>query len=385
MEVEKPLNLEVPIMVNRQKYIDDIAKLKSEDNYRFLQTQKSDTLIDLSSNDYLALLKDDDFINNFYYDFEGLTYKPGSGSSRLLSGNSEIYKELEELLCSYYERESALIFNSGYHANMGILSALAGKKDLIIADKFVHASIIDGMQLSKATTTRFKHQDYSHLERLLSKSRSAYRNIFIVTESIFSMDGDVADLKRLVEIKKKYECFLYVDEAHAVGVRGGNGLGCSEEEQVIKDIDFIVGTFGKALASVGAFIICDNIFKEFLVNHSRTLIYTTALPQVNLAWTKYVMENIPNLIDKRNKLQKLSKQFAELIEVIPQSHIVPFVIGDNRDTITISNILKQKGFNVMPVRYPTVPKGSARIRFSLNSELDFSHLSEIKKIIEVHG
>lgn len=372
-------------MVNRQKYIDDIAKLKSEDNYRFLQTQKSDTLIDLSSNDYLALLKDDDFINNFYYDFEGLTYKPGSGSSRLLSGNSEIYKELEELLCSYYERESALIFNSGYHANMGILSALAGKKDLIIADKFVHASIIDGMQLSKATTTRFKHQDYSHLERLLSKSRSAYRNIFIVTESIFSMDGDVADLKRLVEIKKKYECFLYVDEAHAVGVRGGNGLGCSEEEQVIKDIDFIVGTFGKALASVGAFIICDNIFKEFLVNHSRTLIYTTALPQVNLAWTKYVMENIPNLIDKRNKLQKLSKQFAELIEVIPQSHIVPFVIGDNRDTITISNILKQKGFNVMPVRYPTVPKGSARIRFSLNSELDFSHLSEIKKIIEVHG
>lgn len=372
-------------MVNRQKYIDDIAKLKLEDNYRFLQNWENDNLIDLSSNDYLALLNDEEFINNFYYDFEGLTYKPGAGSSRLLSGNSETYKELENLLCSYYEREAALIYNSGYHANMGILSALAGKKDLIIADKFVHASIIDGMQLSNATSIRYKHLDYSHLEKLLSKSRSAYRNIFIVTESIFSMDGDVADLKKLVEMKQKYDCFLYVDEAHAVGVRGGNGLGCSEEEQVINDVDFIVGTFGKAIASVGAYIICDSIFKEYLVNHSRTLIFTTALPQVNLAWTKYVLENIPNFNDKRIKLQKLSKQFAEMIEVIPQSHIIPFIVGENKDAVKMSNLLKQSGFNVMPIRHPTVPKGSARIRFSLNSELDFSNLSEIKKIIEVHG
>ena len=173
---------------------------------------------------------------------------------------------------------------------------MTAKRDLIIADKLVHASIIDGIRLSEAQMLRYRHLDYEHLHSLLVAHREEYDNVFIVTESVFSMDGDTADLQQLCEIKKEFDAFLYVDEAHAVGVRGTNGLGCCEEQACVEDIDFIVGTFGKALASQGAFVICEQLFRDYLINTQRSLIFTTALPPVNVAWTRFVLNRLPDFM-----------------------------------------------------------------------------------------
>ena len=182
-------------------------------------------------------------------------------------------------------------FNSGYHANTGILPAVSNAQTLILADKLVHASLIDGIRLSSAKCIRYRHNDASQLQRLVSENHNLYAQIIIVTESIFSMDGDKADLCALVRLKKSYSnVLLYVDEAHAFGVRGEKGLGCAEEQDCINDIDFLVGTFGKAIASAGAYIVCRQVIREYLINKMRTFIFTTALPPVNIQWTAWVLQ-----------------------------------------------------------------------------------------------
>ncbi|MDA3845345.1 MAG: 8-amino-7-oxononanoate synthase [Vallitaleaceae bacterium] len=365
----------------KNRYIETLATLKKEGNYRSLPAN-SDQLLDICSNDYLSLNKDIHLYNDFLEDVSRRKYKMSASSSRLLSGNSSDHSTLEHLVASSYQAEACLLFNSGYHANIGILPAIAGKNDLIIADKFVHASIIDGIQLSAATVKRYKHLDYTHLENILKKYRDNFEQVFIVSESIFSMDGDLVDLHQLVALKKKYKCFLYIDEAHAVGVRGKNGLGLVEEAHVTKEVDFIVGTFGKALASVGAYVVCSEVYKQYLVNYSRSLIFTTALPPINLAWTAYLFKLLPDFHYRREKLSALSKEFATLIGVKSESHIIPFIIGENKDAIAASQLLEVNGYNVLPIRYPTVPQGTARLRFSLNTDMKMEDLLPIKEILK---
>ncbi len=369
-------------METQNRFRTTLENLKITDNYRFLPEDNSAGLLDLCSNDYLGLNNDKQLYSNFINTLSGNAFKFSSCSSRLLSGNSSEYKKLEELIAGSYQSEACLLYNSGYHANLGIISALAGKSDLILADKLVHASIIDGVKLSPATVTRFRHLDYLHLEKILEKNRNAYENVFIISESIFSMDGDIAGLERLVELKQKFNCLLYIDEAHAVGTRGKNGLGCVEEAQVTKDVDFVVGTFGKALASIGAFVVCSNLFKQYLINHSRTLIYTTAMPPINLAWTKYIFEKLPELNKKRERLKNISTQFSELLNLKPQSHIIPLITGTNKEAVAESLILRQHGFKILPIRYPTVPKGTARLRFSLRADMNINQLMPIKNILK---
>lgn len=364
------------------RFAQTLEKLKVEGNYRSFPTTTDKSLLELSSNDYLGLNKDEDLYNSFLQEFNAKKYKLSACSSRLLSGNSPEYDNLETSISKAYKSEACLLYNSGYHANVGILSALTTKKDLIIADKLVHASLIDGIKLSDASFIRYKHLDYRHLESLLEKNRSNYEQVFIVSESIFSMDGDIADLHKLVELKKKYNCFLYIDEAHAFGVRGKNGLGCVEECGLIKEFDFIVATFGKALASVGAFVVCSKLFKDFLVNHSRTLIFTTALPPINLAWTTFLFERLPEFNDRRENLAKLSKDFASLLQLMSNSHIIPLIIGSNKEAITASQKLRRNGYNVLPIRYPTVPEGTARLRFSLSTDMNLEQLLPIKDILK---
>lgn len=267
-----------------------------------------------------------------------------------------------------------MVFTSGYHANIGILPALTTKRDLIVADKLVHASIIDGLRLSEAEMARYRHMDMEHLRSILIQNREKYENVFIVTESVFSMDGDVTNLQELCEIKKEFDAFLYVDEAHAVGVRGTNGLGCCEEQACTEDIDFIVGTFGKAFASMGAFVVCSELFREFLINTQRSLIFTTALPPVNVAWTRFVLNRMPDFYELRLKLSRTSERLREVLrqrgwETRGDSHIVPFLCGSNESSIEIADLLRDNGFFALPVRYPTVPKNEARIRFSLNAAI----------------
>lgn len=345
------------------------------------------TMLNLSSNDYLGLASRTDLRDTFLERLKEEGLPLSSSSSRLLTGNFTAYTELEQLMATRFNREAALLFNSGYHANTGILPALADKQTLILADKLVHASIIDGILLSGTPFQRYRHNDYEHLETLLKKNTGLYQQIFIVTESIFSMDGDVADLRRLVDLKKSYpDICLYVDEAHAIGVRGENGLGIAEEQDCIWDIDFLVGTFGKALASMGAYLICDRVIREYLINCMRPLIFSTALPPAQIAWTQFLFERLPDFSQQRDALQQTSSLLAKALKgkggEISCSHIIPYIIGENEECIIKAEELQRKGFYCLPVRPPTVPKGTARIRFSLTADVSVGEIKQLITMIE---
>jgi len=343
-------------------------------------------MLNLSSNDYLGLASRTDLREAFFEEWKEKDYPLSSSSSRLLTGNFTVYTELEQLMAERFNREAALLFNSGYHANTGILPALADKQTLILADKLVHASIIDGILLSGAPFQRYRHNDYNQLETLLKKNAGQYEQLFIVTESIFSMDGDVADLRRLVELKKSYpNVCLYVDEAHAIGVRGKNGLGIAEEQDCIREIDLLVGTFGKALASMGAYVVCSRTIREYLVNCMRPLIFSTALPPTQIAWTRFIFERLPEFSSLREELTLTSHLLSDALEgkggEISESHIIPYIIGENNDCISKAEELQRKGFYCLPVRPPTVPKGTARIRFSLTTDITTAQLTQLIKEI----
>lgn len=382
--------------MNKERYIKKLETIRESGNYRILrETEQNGFLIhangkemlNLSSNDYLGLSSNPRLIDEFRAETDVMALAYSAVSSRLLSGNHQYYKMLEDDLADLYDKEAALVFNSGYHANIGILPALSGKRDLIIADKLVHASIIDGLRLSEAQMLRYKHLDYEHLRSILTQYREEYETVFIVSESIFSMDGDVADLQQLCELKKEFDAFLYIDEAHAIGVRGTNGLGCCEEQACIEDIDFIVGTFGKAFASMGAFVVCEEVFRNYLINTQRSLIFTTALPPVNVAWTRFILNRMPAFYDLRIKLAEVSKRLREVLvlkgfETRGDSHIVPMLCGSNENSIEMAEIFQDNGFFVLPVRYPTVPKNEARIRFSLNASIPVEDYDCLFEFIE---
>lgn len=341
--------------------------------------------LNLSSNDYLGLAENKGIIKDF---LKNNTYSFGSASSRLLTGTSNTYKELEELLSSLYKKNKALLFNSGYHANVGIMSSLVGKKDVIFSDKLNHASIIDGMKLSDSNFYRYKHLDYDHLESLLIKYRENFDTAIIVTESIFSMDGDCADLIKLVELKKKFNAILIVDEAHAFGLYGDYALGVCEEQDCIKDIDLIIATFGKSIASMGAFCVGNDILIDYLINKARSFIFSTALPEINVAFSKYIIENIiPDTKEIRSNLFKTANSLREQIiknelTTAGSSHIVPVIIGENEQTLGICKNLQSNGFYVLPIRYPTVPLNTARIRLSLRADISLGEIKDIPNLIK---
>lgn len=383
--------------MNLNRYTQKLEELKVSGNFRELREIIQDSywvyhenrkMLNLSSNDFLGLSSRNDLCNEFH-NKEILEQHPAYSavSSRLLSGNHSYYTLLENDLRLRYNKEAALVFNSGYHANIGILPALTGKQDLIIADKLVHASIIDGILLSKAEMLRYPHLDYAHLREVLSKNRSKYEQVFIVTESIFSMDGDVADLKELCALKKEFDTFLYVDEAHAVGIRGANALGCCEEQGCINDIDFIIGTFGKAWASYGAFVVCNELFRSYLVNTQRSLIFTTALPPINVAWTRFLLNQSSEFNSYRLKLEQIAQELRKTLNQCGyitkgESHIVPFLCGSNEHSVRFSNFFQENGFFVLPIRYPTVPKNEARIRFSLNAAIPDEEYERLFRFIK---
>lgn len=345
-------------------------------------------MLNLSSNDYLGLAFDRKLREEFLQGLTADSFLPTSSSSRLLTGNFTIYEELEQTLARLFGAEAALVFNSGYHANTGILPAVSDAQTLILADKLVHASLIDGIRLSAARCIRYRHNDMKQLERLLTENHAAYRQVIVVTESIFSMDGDVADLKELVRLKQAYDnVLLYVDEAHAFGARGEQGLGYAEETGCIREIDFLVGTFGKAAASAGAYIACRSTIREYLVNRMRTFIFTTALPPVNIAWSLFIVRKLAEFRERRIHLKNISNVLRNaLIErgyTCPsESYIVPMIVGASSDTILKAEELQRHGFYALPVRPPTVPEGTSRIRFSLTADITEEEIKELIKYIQ---
>lgn len=338
---------------------------KKDEKYIYYKGKK---LLNLSSNNYLNFA-DNKQITEEFLDYAGNNYSFGSASSRLLTGTLPVYKELEELLSSLYSKECTLLFNSGYHANVGISSAINQKGDAIFSDKLNHASIIDGMRLAEGKFFRFPHNDMDALEKLLIRERKNYNNVFIITESVFSMDGDIANLQKIVELKKKYNCLVIIDEAHAFGVFGENGLGVAEELKLIDDIDLIVGTFGKSVGSMGAFVTGSKNLIDFLINKSRSFIFSTALPPINIAFSKWIIENkFPHTYTKRKRMLSIGKKFGS------DSHIIPVVIGENKDTVDLCEILFHNGYFTLPIRPPTVPVGTSRIRLSLTCEIQEDEL-----------
>ncbi len=370
-------------MPNSERYIKKISTFAEAGNYRtlhnvelngFLVNSNGEELLNLSSDDYLGLASNPNLIEDFHKRLDIKSIPFSAASSRLIAGNHDQYALLEDDLAELYGRDSALVFNSGYHANIGILPALTGKNDLIIVDKHVKASIVDGIKLAEVEVMRYNHLDYDHLRYILSRERERFENVFIVTESLFGLSGDVVNLQQLCEIKREYDAFLYIDESYSFGVRGTNGLGICEEQCCIDEVDFIVGNFGKALASTGAFLISDSLYREYLINTQRTLIYTSALPPINVAWTRYVLNRMPEFYEMRIRLNQVAEEFRAVLEeqgfeTGGSSHIVPLICGDNVAAEEMCEMFRNNGYYVIPVRYPTVPKGRAMIRFAVNAAI----------------
>lgn len=353
---------------------------------RFIPEDGSDTdpdMIDLVSNDYMGLAAiASEFEDEFRKRFSGAG--KSSVASRLLSRRQKTHTALERYLAEAYGRP-ALLFNSGYHANTGIIAALAIEGTLLVSDKLVHASMIDGIKLSGCEHRRFRHNDMAQLEKILLKESGRYERIIVLTEGIFSMDGDIAPLQELVALKERYPgVMIYLDEAHSFGTRGATGLGLAEETGVIDRIDIIVGTLGKAAASSGAFCITSEEIHEYLVNTCRTLIFSTALPPECCGWSLMMIEHLRDMKAEREALKEKSLRFAEALRCLPgvsvgptESQIVPLITGDAKIAVHLAQQLRKEKFDALPIRRPTVPPGGERIRFSLNASTDCRDLDRL--------
>ena len=332
-----------------------------------------------ASNDYLGISTDVDLRNAFLNTNNSLM---SSASARLLTGSSQEYIELETTLANLFNKEACLIFNTGYQCNLGIISTLCEKGDIVFSDKLNHASIIDGMKLAEGDFIRYKHLDYNDLEEKLIKKRNQYNRAIIVSESIFSMDGDIADIDKLIELKNKYNCLLFIDEAHAFYLYGNN-IALSYK----KDVDIITATLGKALGSFGAFCVANNDIISYLTNKARSFIFSTSIPPINIAWSNWLLtEKGDKLYAKKEQLLEITQKAHEILEkynikTTSSTHIIPIIIGSNEDTIKIAEKLRSAGYYIPAIRPPTVKEGTSRLRISLTANSSIEDFENIIKII----
>ena len=354
------------------QYNDILDNLKAEARFRRILGAAPSGRIDLLSNDYLGPAAEADRLRP---EFEARFSSPAltSAASRLLSRRQDYHTLLEQRLAELYGRP-ALLFNSGYHANTGLIPALAIKGSLIVADRLIHASSIDGIRLADCDFTRFPHNDVAALRRLLERRAAQYDRVILLLESIYSMDGDLAPLREIVALKQAFPNLLIcLDEAHGFGVRGPKGLGLAEESGLIDSIDVIIGTLGKAAASSGAFVVADDVIIDLLINTARSFIFSTAIPPICSAWSLFMIEKIIGMTDRREQLKRLSADFREALEEATgqkspsASQIVPYIVGDAQKAVALAQALRDKGFDSLPIRRPTVPPGGERLRFSLSA------------------
>lgn len=349
---------------------------KKEGKYIFVDDKK---MLNLSSNDYLNLSTDNDLKLEFIEKYKNHPeFLFSSASARLLTGSSLAYKKLEENFSKLFNKEKALIFNTGYQANLGIVSTLAQKGDVIFSDKLNHASIVAGLKLSPAEHFRYNHLDYEQLEKILKEKRNQFNNAIIISESVFSMDGDIADIKKLTELKKKYNCLLMIDEAHAFGVFADKLQGISASLNLLDEVDIITITLGKALASSGAICLSNKTIIDYLINKASSFIFSTAIPSLNIMWSNFLLEEkFDLLISKKEKLNSLFNKVHKIYPTISQSQIIPVILGDSINATKKAQELQNKGFYVLPINPPTVPKGTSRLRISLTSDIVFEEICNI--------
>lgn len=330
----------------------DLKKIKQLGNmYVELNGKK---FLSFSSNDYLGLSQNQQ-VKNFAIDALK-KYGIGSGSSRLVSGNHDLYEKLEGLLARINYQQNAVVMGSGYLTNIGVLTALLNKDDLIIVDKLSHACLIDGAKLSGAKLLRFKHNDVNSCLNYLKKHRSKYNKCIIVTESIFSMDGDVAPLEKLYTLAEKYNSWLLVDNAHAI------------DFNINYPAHIKVGTLSKAIGSYGGYVCSDKITIDYIKNHARSFIFSTSLPPVVIAAAIKSIEIVENKKCLAKTALDNAKLFTKSLNLKEaESQIVPLIIGSEESAIYLSEYLLKKGFYVTAIRPPTVPKDTSRLRFTFSS------------------
>ena len=359
----------------------ELEDAKAAALYRSLRIAEPDSpALNFADNDYLGLRFHPRVVAAFQKAAE--KYGTGSGASRLITGTTEIHERLEKKIAVFKRREKALMYGSGYLANLGIVSALAGEKDLVIIDKLNHASIIDACRLSGAELRVYPHKNLKKLEAIL-KTSARFRRKLIITDSVFSMDGDLAPLPELVSIKKKSGALLMIDEAHGTGVFGENGRGAAEHFGVEEEIDISMGTLSKAVGCLGGYAAGPAVLIDYLINFSRPFIFATAPPAAMAAAcleSFRVMEEEPELRRKlwqnvklaRKEISGLGYETGET-----ESPIIPLLIGNEEKALNLSVRLREKGILIPAIRYPTVSKGKARLRLTLSARHSAQDLNSL--------
>lgn len=371
----------------------ELEKLRADGLHRSLRTVASAQgprivvegreFLNFSSNDYLGLANDPVLKRAGAAAIE--QFGVGAGASRLVSGNLQPYEELERKLAGFKAKEAALVFGSGYAANVGTIAALAGEGDVVILDKLDHASIIDGARQSGAAIRVYPHKNLKKLESILQQSDN-FRRKLIITETVFSMDGDLAPLAEIVELKEKYDAWLMIDEAHATGLYAKNRRGIAEAAGVENKIDITLGTLSKALGCAGGFVVGSQTLIDFLRNRARSLIYSTALPPSIVAAASAAVDFVMseagherrdklwrNVSEMKNGLSKLGIQNES------RSPIIPVIIGDEDAAVEVSGKLYERGIFVPAIRFPTVPKGKARLRVTVTAAHESGDIAQFLK------
>ncbi len=378
---------------------EELEELRAKDLYRNLRTLdplrgawarwKGREILLFCGNDYLGLSRHPRVVRAAREAIE--SHGVGSGAARLISGSSGLHEKLEEKIAAFKQKEKALLFTTGYLANLGILTALAGKKDLIVMDKLCHASMIDGARLSGAQIRVFPHKNYERLGEILKGSATDYggQKRIVVTDTVFSMDGDIADLEELARLRKEHGFILVVDDSHGTGVLGRQGRGATEGK-ISAQIDIVMGTLSKAVGCLGGFAAARAEFIDYLVNFSRPFIYATSLPPVLCASALEALTVIEEETALRERLWGNARSIHERLvrlgfEMAPlTSPIIPILVGPEKEAVRISQHLLDKGVLVPAIRTPTVPKGKARLRVTasvLHEKKDIERLAEeLKKI-----
>jgi len=381
--------------MGRDWVTEELLDIRAAGTYRYLRRLESSpdsyVTVDgkrvmlLCSNDYLGLATEPSVIAAAAAATR--RFGTGAGSSRLVSGNNTLYDELEKKLAAFERRDSALVFSSGYAANLALMTTMVGSDDVIFSDELNHASIVDGCRLSRARTIIFRHNDVDDLAERV-RSAAPYRRGLLVVEGVYSLDGDIAPLEGLVALAREHGLMVVVDEAHATGVLGAQGRGACARAGVSADVDVVMGTMGKALGSAGAFVACRSELRELLINRARSFIYTTGLPPAALAAASAALDIARDHYARREHLLELAMSLRDdlgsigYVTPFGDSQIVPVIIGDNELAVLLSRELFRRGVFVQAIRPPSVPHGTARLRvtpMATHSEND------IERAIDIFG
>jgi glycine C-acetyltransferase len=346
-------------------------------------------VINLSSNNYLGLATHPRAKKAAIEAVE--KYGVGAGAVRTIVGNMDIHEELERKLAEFKREEAVMVFQSGFNCNAGVIQAVTNKGDLILSDELNHASIIDGVKLSKADKAVFKHSDMADLERILKERRDQYKNVLIITDGVFSMDGDIAKLPEMVEIAEKYDCMTYVDDAHGSGVLGESGRGTVDHFHLHGRIDFIIGTLSKAIGVIGGYCAGRQVMQDWLVHRGRPILFSTALPPAAVGAITEVVDMLMESEEYTDRLWSNAKFFKEKLGKLgfntgkSETPITPVIIGDEAETVAFSKKLLENGVYVSPIVFPTVPKGTGRVRCMVTAGHDEDNLAQAVEVFEKVG